>query len=120
MKLETNSYMSIEVTEPNELLELMSDNEKVELIESLSCHESVIKHVADQLIHGCTENGRSGSMTYGESPQTATQLAVREIIENVNSLAYQEIQRPERLVKSEKETTQYLVDKFHSKSGGNY
>ena len=120
MKLEINSYMSIEVTEPNELLELMSDDEQIELIESLSCRESVIKHVSDQLIHGCTENGHSGWMSYGESPQTATQLAIRGLIENINNMAYQEIQRLESLVKGEKEATQYWVDKFHSKSGGNY
>ena len=120
MKLEINSYMSIEVSEPNELLELMSDDEKLELIESLSCRESVIKHVADQLIHGCTENGHSGWKSYGESPDTATQLAIRSLIENINSLAYQEIQRLESLVKSEKETTKYWVDKFHARSGDNY
>ena len=116
MKLEINKYLSIEISDPNELIELMSDSEKVELIESLSCHESVIKHVADQLIHGCTENEYHGTISYSESPSTALQVAKRQLIENVNSLAYEEIKRLERLVKREKEQTLYWLDKFHSKN----
>lgn len=52
--------ISVTFNEPNDLIELMTDEDKLELIESLSCHEAVIKHVADHLIHGSTENGNSG------------------------------------------------------------
>lgn len=116
MKLQINNSVSIEITEPNELIELMSDDEKLELIESLSCHEAVIKHVADQLIHGCTENGHSGSYCYTETPSTAMQIAVRELIENINTLACDEIKRLEKMVKKEKENTSYWVDMYHKAS----
>lgn len=116
MKLQINNSVSIEITEPNELIELMSDDEKLELIESLSCHEAVIKHVADQLIHGCTENGNSGSYSYTETPSTARQIAMRELIENINTLACNEIKRLEDMVKTEKENTSYWVDMYHKAS----
>ena len=41
MKLEINHFVSIEIADPYELVELMSDEEQVELIESLSCFDAV-------------------------------------------------------------------------------
>ena len=62
MKLKINNYLEINVSEPNELIELMSPEEKLQLIESLSCHDEVIEHVVNQIseIHGRTENGNHG------------------------------------------------------------
>lgn len=42
----------------------MSIKDKIELVESLSCHEAVIRHVTDQILHGCTVNGYSGSKAH--------------------------------------------------------
>lgn len=62
IKLMVNSNVSVNISEPNELLELMTGDDKIQLIESLSCHDEVIQHVVDQIshLHGCTENGHSG------------------------------------------------------------
>lgn len=45
------------------LLDLMSDDDRMAMIESLSCYDNVIKHVVDQISHiwGSTENGSRGS-----------------------------------------------------------
>lgn len=49
------------------LIDLMTPEDRAELIESLSCYDDVIKHVADQISHphGGTENGFSGSSRCG-------------------------------------------------------
>ncbi len=46
-----------------DMLDSLSDECKLELIESLSCDEAVIKHVMDQVFEGCTENGYHGSIS---------------------------------------------------------
>ncbi len=62
IELKVNNNVIINISEPNELLELMTGDDKVQLIESLSCHDEVIEHVVSQIssLYGCTENGNSG------------------------------------------------------------
>lgn len=53
------------------LIHELPENRILELFESLSCADVVINHVMDQVLHGCTENGFSGSWStsYGEPLQ---------------------------------------------------
>lgn len=46
-----------------DMLDSLSNECKLELIESLSCDDAVIKHVMDQVFEGCTENGYHGSIS---------------------------------------------------------
>lgn len=104
MKLQVTKYMTIELTEPNELIELISEDDKVDFMQSLSCHDVIIKHVADQIIHGCTDDGYSGSETMvSESPSTPLQAARREIAVNASDVANKEIKALERALKHSKE-----------------
>lgn len=96
--------MAIELTEPNELIELISDDDKVDFMQSLSCHDVIIKHVADQIIHGCTDGGYSGGETMvSESPSTPLQAARREIAVSASDIANKEIKALERALKHSKE-----------------
>lgn len=56
-----------------DLLSAMSDEQKLDLVERLACEDIVIKHVAEQIFGGLTENGHSGSFGYG-SPHYSTPL----------------------------------------------
>ena len=47
---------------PNDLFEGMPEHVRMELIESLSCDDGVIQHVADQILKGSTESGYHGSI----------------------------------------------------------
>lgn len=64
-ELKVSDGIKIIVDDFHSIIALMSESQKVELIESLSCEDAVIKHVIDQVthLHGCTENGFSGSHT---------------------------------------------------------
>lgn len=99
MKIEQNGITVI-FDEPNTLLEAMTEDQKVELIESLSCHESVIKHVTDQLIHGCTENGHSGTKVFAWDDDYATQRAKNEIAKASDKIAQDKIKELERYLAS--------------------
>ena len=45
------------------------------ILQSLACDERVIKHIADQIIDGWTENGSHGSLGFREEvPSTALEL----------------------------------------------
>lgn len=109
MKLQVTNYLAIELTEPNELLELMSEDDKLHFMQSLSSHEIIIKHVADQIISGCTEDGYSGSYSSVESkPHTALQTAVRDISINSGEIARKEIESLQRaLAAAEKARDEY-------------
>lgn len=83
-----------------ELLEQLKGEEQLNLIESLSCQEAVIKHVAEQIIDGYTERGWHGAMGCSETPHTELDKARRFVADNSGELAKNEIRRLESLVKS--------------------
>ena len=114
MKLQVTKYLAIELTEPNELLELMSEDDKVEFMQSLSCHDSVIKHVADQIIHGCTEDGFHGSIAMvDDNPSTELQKAQREIAMSLSDIARMEIYELVCAVKHHKKQADEWCKKYH-------
>lgn len=112
MKLQVTKHFTVELSEPNELIELMSEDDKINFMQSLSCHDSVITHVADQIIHGQTRDGYSGSETITKAlPCTALQSARREIAINSSDISSSEIKSLQRqLAEVEK-----LKDEFMSK-----
>ncbi len=67
IEIKASSGITITLNDASSLIDLMSDEDRVEIIESLSCYDNVIKHVADQIssLYGMTENGFSGSQICG-------------------------------------------------------
>jgi hypothetical protein len=75
-----------------DLLESLSSETALEVVESLACTEAVIKHVADQIIEGRTENYYHGYKSApSESPSTALGRARRLIAEASGEIAREEI-----------------------------
>ena len=114
MKLQVTKYLAIELTEPCELVELMREEDKVEFMQSLSCHDSVIKHVAEQIVHGCTKDGFHGGITMvSDNHTTALQKAQREVAMSLSDIASREIKELERAVKYHKEQSNEWCEKYH-------
>ncbi|HFH3797467.1 TPA: hypothetical protein ACGJ08_004874 [Yersinia enterocolitica] len=67
IEIKASSGITITLNDASSLIDLMSDEDRVEIIESLSCYDNVIKHVADQIssLYGMTENGFAGSQICG-------------------------------------------------------
>lgn len=86
------------------LLEL-TDAERQDVVEALSCNDSVIKFVTQQIVDGCTENGYFGGKLANASAEPATGLdwACRRVAMAANDVARKEIERlQEALAASEK------------------
>lgn len=93
------------------LLDAMTDEDKMFLVERLSCEDAVIKHVADQIIEGWTENVRCGARVCGTSEQVYLPLdvAARRIAEASGDIAANEIQA----LKDELKRTKDRLEKAH-------
>ena len=82
------------------LLQSVTPETKAELIESLACDDQIIKHVADQIIHGWTENVCSGgsSIVATAEPYDGLDWAWREVAKRSGQVAQREIERLEKAV----------------------
>lgn len=60
--------ITLQFDDATALIDLMTAEDRAQVIESMSCYDDVVKHVADQICspHGWTENGFSGSSRCGE------------------------------------------------------
>ena len=109
-----SKYFSMEFSEPNELLELIEEEDKIHFLQSLSCHESVFVHVADQIISGCTENGYHGNIGEVQStPKTSLQRAVRQIAKNSSAIADEQIAELERKLKELEKSNEEWRNKYY-------
>lgn len=84
------------------VLENLTNEEKVDLIETLSCEDAVINHISDQIIRGYTDQIYCGlrSLTISPDPTTALDKAIREISKASSELARKEIERLEEELKN--------------------
>lgn len=96
-----------------ELLEELSGEDQIGLIESLSCQDAVIKHIADQIIHGCTDNGYYGATGCSETPHTPLDEAKRFVAEHSGDVAKREIRHLEHLVKLKEESLRKAWEEIH-------
>ena len=96
-----------------ELLKELSGEEQIGLIESLSCQDAVIKHVADQIIHRCTDNGYYGYSGCSETPHTPLDVAKRFVAEHSGEVAKREIRHLENLVKLKEKSLSEAWEKIH-------
>lgn len=102
-----------------DVLDGLSIEQKNQLIEQLSCREDVIKHVSDQLVHGCTEDGYSGFTGSAASCSTAMDKAVRDIAMFSGEIAAKQIAQLEReLAANIKSRNEYMNKYFDLKNKG--
>jgi len=95
------------------LLESMSDESKLILIETLSCEKAIIKHVSDQILDGFTENVYSGGSGYGEIDHLSPlDEARRRVAKGASELSEKIIGELEWRVKREKEQAQKYMDAY--------
>lgn len=81
------------IIDVNYLLDAMSDQAKLDLVERLATEDVVIKHVVDQIVEGLTENCYGGSRLCGSSvePTLPLDIAHRRIAEASSEIANAEI-----------------------------
>jgi len=87
--------------ELHDLLASVSEETKLELIESLACDDQIIKHVADQIITKWTENVYSGGYACVAiaDPCFGLDWAWREVAKRSGDVAEREIKRLEDAIK---------------------
>ena len=111
-----NSKGKIEI-DPQDIFDSLPKEVVLELIENLSCSEIVIKHVADQLLEGWTENGHHGSISSGLNPSTEICVARDKIAKGAGDIANKRIVELEQLVKSAESLTSAGWDAYHKAIG---
>lgn len=111
--------MQVTLTDDNltiniiDLLGSLSHEQEQQLIESLSCSDTVIKHVADQISQGSTENGHSGWESCSGAATTPLSIAIRDCAKSSSELAKKEIENLERNLASTEKQKQSYMDKFY-------
>lgn len=88
----------------HDLLDCADSETKVELIESLSCDEAIIKHVVAQILDGWTENSSHGSEAceQQEIPHCGLDIARREISKRSSEVAKKTIEDLEKTIARQK------------------
>jgi len=94
------------------LLDSLSPEDKIELIETLACQDTIIKHVADQILTGWTENCYSGGTSYAVEGHAPLDLARKRVIELAPEVARQEIDRLKLFAKNKEEQVKIYSDKY--------
>jgi len=114
IEIEMNS-VTVTFNDPNDILELMDDKDKIDLIESLSCYNEVIKHVADQLVFGCTKNGSHGWISSGwnKNHGSALEKARNEIAKSASGQAKERIEYLEHELSKKCKLIEELEDKVY-------
>ena len=110
--MKVNSKGKIEI-DAQDIFDNLPKDSVLELIESLSCSEVVIKHVADQLLEGWTENGYSGSTCISLNPLTEINIARDKIAKGSDVAARNRILELELLVKQAEDLTNAGWDAYH-------
>ena len=95
------------------LLERARDADLVGFLDDLSTREAVIKHVADQIVAGCTDQGSWGARGVDVAmPTTALDVAQRRIAEMSSEIARDEIARLVGMVEARDKTIVELNEKL--------
>ena len=99
-----NAKVTITVEDPNEIIEAMSKEEKIDFLQSLSCHDEVIEFVMQQVFEGYTENGSSGSEVVAWNGYAPLQLFRKKMLEiGADDMAKKRIEELERYMKQSDE-----------------
>lgn len=102
------------------LLEIMSDADKLALVEVLACDDAVIKRVAEQILDGYTENGSHGPRSLSHEPSTPLSIAIRRTAKLAGEVAKREIEDLERRAAEQariaEEYSQKYWDLYHQRN----
>ena len=101
-----------------DLLSSLSGEQEQQLIERLSCSDTIIKHVADQIIHGLTDGGFSGFISGGAGVSTALDAAIRMVAMGSSELAQKEISALERNLLSAEKSRDEFTGKYYDLING--
>ena len=84
----------------HDILQSVSGEDKLAMMESFACDDDIIKHVADQIISKWTENYCSGGTAFPASaePRFGLDWACREVAKKSGEVAAREIERLEKAV----------------------
>lgn len=98
----------------HDLLQNVNKETKMEMIESISCDDHIIKHVTEQIINKWTENFYSGGTNVTASANTHTGLdwAWREVAKKSGDVAKREIERLENAITYKDKIYQELLKEY--------
>lgn len=85
------------MVDTDDILGALGADGRAALIETLACQDSIIEHVAAQIVDGMTESGSFAGVTYCPEPCTALDKARRRHAESAGEAAKKEIVRLERI-----------------------
>ena len=102
------------ILEAHELFDNMDADEKNKVVQSLACQDDIIRHVADQLLEGWTEDGYHGLTGGHTASNGALDAARRRIAEGAGQEAATTIRALEDALKREKESCQKWVRAYHN------
>jgi len=93
MKFKLSDTVTIDAVHPEDFLCLLDENELDYFYQCLACQEEIIKHVADQIVDGWTENGSHGSKICGVNaiPSTSLDESIRRIAKQSSEISNNEI-----------------------------
>lgn len=101
------------VLDLHQMVESVPIEYKLEMIESLSCDEDIIRHITDQIIGKWTESGYCGGYCFTASPDpswSALDRAWRIIAKASGEIAAKEITRLEGALRKANEENQRLLE----------
>ena len=111
MKLDKDDNLMIDLMF---LFDNMSDENKLSLVERLSCEDVIIKHVTDQIFEGLTENGYGGSELCDQQRLgTPLQDARERVRKEGNRLLVKELSRLRRELENRRGYMDAGWNKYH-------
>ena len=115
MKFKLSDTVTIEAKHPEDFLCLLDESELDDFYQCLACQDEIIKHVADQIVDGWTENGSCGSKVCGvnATPSTSLDEQVRRISKQSSEVAKDEISKLERELIKTKEDLRKANEKLY-------
>lgn len=113
-----NAKVTIKFDDPNELIEGMGGDEKVDFLQSLACHDEVIEYVMQQVFEGCTENGSHGSLSCSWNGGSPLQSFKAKLIDlGADEVAKRRIKMLERNAERQDAYIKKLVNEIHELRG---
>lgn len=99
-----------------DLVEHLSEDAKIDLIEHLSCDETVIKNVVAQLLQGWTELGSHGPRSYGKGrPFYGMEVGRARIAAGASEVAAKDISELRRTLVLEEEAHEKTRRDFYER-----
>ncbi len=96
-----------------DILSSLSGEQEQQLIEQLSCSDTIIKHVADQIINGLTDGGYGGWTSCDANVSTALDNATRLVAQSSSKIAEKEISALERTLNSAQKSRDEFMTKYY-------